>query len=90
MELKLLIACPKNCRDLKDREVPVYGSGPFHETSSICRSALYSEMYDDVNGGEIYIIVNPEGQKSYEGGMNNLVTSFGLTAKPEEHMFDFN
>lgn len=44
-KLKLLVACPSKCRDLKDRDVPVYGTDPFHEASSICRSAVYADIY---------------------------------------------
>jgi len=43
------VKCPENCSD--DLDSIVYGRGPFHAKSSVCRAAVMSGIINDAVGG---------------------------------------
>ena len=46
--------CPRNCAsDDFNSDAPVYGTGQYAATSSICRAAIHDGRIDDINGGYV-------------------------------------
>lgn len=52
----------------------VYGRGPFHEKSSICRAAVMSGIVNDATGG-FMILSYADSQSVFEGFNKNDVES---------------
>lgn len=74
-------ACPPN-----GKLGPVFGSGTYATTSSVCSAAVHAGQISATQGGNVVILVSA-GRSAYAGTVKNGVTSQAAAAAPGSFTF---